>query len=39
MRATCWSPEDRVLIAERVRKNETGIQNKEFKVSQDLVWC
>ncbi|KAI0749976.1 major facilitator superfamily domain-containing protein [Daedaleopsis nitida] len=31
MRATCWSPEDRLLIAERVRKNETGIQNKEFK--------
>ncbi|KAJ7904341.1 major facilitator superfamily domain-containing protein [Mycena olivaceomarginata] len=31
MRATCWSPEDRLLIAERVRKNETGIQNREFK--------
>lgn len=24
---------DRILLAERVRKNETGIQNKEFKVS------
>ncbi|KAJ6629145.1 MFS general substrate transporter [Mycena sp. CBHHK59/15] len=34
MRATCWSPEDRLLIAERVRKNETGIQNREFKVSR-----
>ncbi|KAJ3808779.1 major facilitator superfamily domain-containing protein [Lentinula aff. lateritia] len=33
MRATCFSPEDRILMAERVRKNETGIQNKEFKVS------
>ncbi len=32
MRATCFSPEDRLLMAERVRKNETGIQNKEFKV-------
>lgn len=32
MRAKCWTPEDRLLIAERVRKNETGIQNKEFKV-------
>ncbi|KAJ7781402.1 major facilitator superfamily domain-containing protein [Mycena metata] len=36
MRATCWSPEDRLLIAERVRKNETGIQNREFKLYQ--VW-
>ncbi|KAJ7179275.1 major facilitator superfamily domain-containing protein [Mycena filopes] len=36
MRATCWSPEDRLLIAERVRKNETGIQNREFKMHQ--VW-
>ncbi|THV08714.1 MFS general substrate transporter [Dendrothele bispora CBS 962.96] len=34
MRAKCFSPEDRVLIAERVRKNETGIQNKEFKWKQ-----
>ncbi|KAJ7937200.1 major facilitator superfamily domain-containing protein [Mycena leptocephala] len=34
MRATCWSPEDRLLIAERVRKNETGIQNREFKMHQ-----
>ncbi|KAI5894026.1 MFS general substrate transporter [Schizophyllum commune H4-8] len=31
MRAKCFSKEDRVLMAERVRKNETGIQNKEFK--------
>ncbi|KAJ7228810.1 MFS general substrate transporter [Mycena pura] len=34
MRATCWSPEDRLLIAERVRKNETGIQNRTFKMYQ-----
>jgi MFS family permease len=33
MRAKCFSPEDRLLLAERVRKNETGIQNKEFKAS------
>lgn len=32
MRATCWSLEDRILVAERVRKNDTGIQNREFKV-------
>lgn len=32
LRAKCFSPEDRLLIAERVRKNDTGIQNKEFKV-------
>lgn len=32
MRARCFSKEDRLLMAERVRKNETGIQNKEFKV-------
>lgn len=36
MRATCFLPEDRVLLAERVRKNETGIQNREFKVSAEL---
>ncbi|KAF7331961.1 hypothetical protein MKEN_00076400 [Mycena kentingensis (nom. inval.)] len=34
MRAKCWSAEDRLLIAERVRKNETGIQNRTFKISQ-----
>jgi hypothetical protein len=28
------SAEDRLLIAERVRKNETGIQNREFKMHQ-----
>ncbi|KAJ3723152.1 major facilitator superfamily domain-containing protein [Lentinula raphanica] len=34
MRAICFSPEDRILMAERVRKNETGIQNREFKLYQ-----
>ena len=34
MRAKCWSREDRVLMVERVRKNETGIQNRSFKVYQ-----
>ncbi|KAJ3479348.1 hypothetical protein NLI96_g9127 [Meripilus lineatus] len=34
MRAKCFSKEDRILMAERVRKNETGIQNKEFKTYQ-----
>ena len=37
MRAKCFSPEDRLLMAERVRKNETGIQNKEFKVRRNGV--
>ncbi|KAF8974370.1 major facilitator superfamily domain-containing protein [Flammula alnicola] len=34
IRATCFSPEDRILMAERVRKNDTGIQNKTFKMYQ-----
>lgn len=34
MRAKCFTPEDRLLMAERVRDNETGIQNKEFKMYQ-----
>lgn len=36
MRARCWSKEDCILIAERVRKNETGVQNKEFKMYQAM---
>lgn len=46
MRAKCFSPEDRLLMVERVRKNETGIQNKEFKTYQAIealkdlkTWC
>ncbi|KAH7107946.1 MFS general substrate transporter [Auriculariales sp. MPI-PUGE-AT-0066] len=45
MRATCWSERDRLLIAERVRQNQTGIQNREFKWYQvrealrdTLIW-
>ncbi|KII95361.1 hypothetical protein PLICRDRAFT_170021 [Plicaturopsis crispa FD-325 SS-3] len=34
LRAKCFSPEDRLLMAERVRENETGIQNREFKMYQ-----
>ncbi|KAJ5775675.1 uncharacterized protein N7511_000686 [Penicillium nucicola] len=31
MRAKCFSEEDRVLMIERVRANQTGIQNRNFK--------
>ncbi|KAJ5966310.1 MFS general substrate transporter [Penicillium waksmanii] len=31
MRATCYSETDRILIIERVRANQTGIQNRKFK--------
>ncbi|KAJ3517545.1 hypothetical protein NLJ89_g435 [Agrocybe chaxingu] len=34
MRANCFSPEDRLLMVERVRKNDTGVQNKKFKMHQ-----
>lgn len=36
MRAQCFSKEDRLLLAERVRKNDTGIQNREFKRYQAI---
>jgi MFS family permease len=36
MRAKCFSEEDKKLIVERVRDNQTGIQNREFKKYQ--VW-
>lgn len=36
MRAKCFSKEDRILMVERVRANETGIQNKEFKMYQAM---
>ncbi|QRV84106.1 major facilitator superfamily transporter [Ceratobasidium sp. AG-Ba] len=46
IRAKCFSPEDRLLMVERVRANETGIQNKEFKMYQAIealtdlkTWC
>ncbi|KAK1236684.1 hypothetical protein PQX77_000040 [Marasmius sp. AFHP31] len=34
IRAKCWSPQDRALMLERVRKNETGVQNRSFKMDQ-----
>jgi MFS family permease len=36
MRAKCFSEEDKRLMVERVRSNQTGIQNREFKREQ--VW-
>ncbi|KAF5388085.1 hypothetical protein D9615_000249 [Tricholomella constricta] len=36
IRAKCFSKEDRLLMAERVRKNNTGIQNREFKMYQAI---
>ncbi|KAJ6013229.1 major facilitator superfamily domain-containing protein [Penicillium herquei] len=44
--AKCFSEEDKILMIERVRHNETGIENKEYKKDQVLealkdpfVWC
>lgn len=34
MSAKCWSEEDKRLLVERVRENQTGLQNKVFKSSQ-----
>lgn len=34
MRAKCFSEEDKHLMVERVRDNQTGVQNKEFKKPQ-----
>jgi hypothetical protein len=46
MSAKCFSEEDKKLMVERVRHNETGIQNKKYKKHQlvealtdPLVWC
>ncbi|KAK4119576.1 MFS general substrate transporter [Parathielavia appendiculata] len=36
MRAKCFSEEDKRLMVERVRSNQTGIQNRQFKKEQ--VW-
>ncbi|KAL8292326.1 hypothetical protein RQP46_001792 [Phenoliferia psychrophenolica] len=36
MRATCFSEEDRKLLLERVRGNQTGVQNKTWKREQVL---
>ncbi|KAJ5641507.1 hypothetical protein N7490_005507 [Penicillium lividum] len=34
MRAKCWSEEDKHLMIERVRQNQTGLQNRIFKWEQ-----
>ncbi|EME77918.1 uncharacterized protein MYCFIDRAFT_33418 [Pseudocercospora fijiensis CIRAD86] len=46
MRATCFSEDDKHLMVERVRANQTGLQNKKFRKEQmweaftDLqCWC
>ncbi|KAL3493290.1 major facilitator superfamily domain-containing protein [Aspergillus germanicus] len=36
MRAKCFSEEDKKLMVERVRSNQTGLQNKKFRAYQ--VW-
>ena len=46
MRAKCFSEEDKRLMVERVRDNQTGIQNRTFKKEQVIeafkdpqTWC
>lgn len=46
MKAKCFTEEQKRLMIERVRGNETGIQNKTYKVHQALealkdpiIWC
>ena len=46
MRAKCFTEEDKHLMVERVRINQTGIQNKRFRKEQMLeafkdpqTWC
>ena len=46
MRAKCFSEEDKHLMVERVRTNQTGLQNKRFRPEQvkeallDIqTWC
>ncbi|KAJ5169212.1 uncharacterized protein N7482_004806 [Penicillium canariense] len=34
MRATCWTEEDKRLMVERVRQNQTGLQNRTFRIEQ-----
>ena len=31
MQAKCWSEEDKKLMVERIRANQTGLQNRKFK--------
>lgn len=46
MRAKCFSEEDKHLMVERLRSNQTGIQNKQFRTYQmweafrdPQMWC
>lgn len=46
MKAKCYTEEEKKLMIERVRENETGIQNKEYKryqvveaLTDPFVWC
>lgn len=46
MRAKCFSEEDKRLMVERVRSNQTGVQNKKFRKEQMIeglldpqTWC
>ncbi|KAF2105502.1 major facilitator superfamily domain-containing protein [Lophiotrema nucula] len=46
MRAKCFSEEDKALMVERVRSNQTGLQNKTFRayqikeaLSDPQTWC
>lgn len=46
MRAHCFSEEDKKLMVERVRTNQTGLQNKKFRKEQAFealkdpqTWC
>lgn len=46
MRAKCFSEEDKKLMVERVRSNQTGLQNKKFRSYQmkealldPQAWC
>lgn len=34
MRAKCWTEEDKQLMVERVRQNQTGLQNRNFRWEQ-----
>ena len=46
MRAKCFLEEDKKLMVERVRSNQTGLQNKKFRAYQvkeafldPQMWC
>lgn len=46
MKAKCFTEDQKRLMIERVRKNETGIQNKTYKAHQmreaikdPVIWC